>query len=104
MELRIEGEVGNKTIAPMLLIPFVENAFTHGVSYKETSVIKVMLNVEQGKNAELVQLKQNEIAQQWDTIEYVVQNDSFWYFISNDTPPSTRIDFIFDLLEKMVKK
>ncbi len=57
-----------------------------------------LINVEQGKNAELVQLKQNEIAQQWDTIEYVVQNDSFWYFISNDTPPSTRIDFIFDLI------
>jgi len=30
VELRIEGEVGNKTIAPMLLIPFVENAFKHG--------------------------------------------------------------------------
>ncbi|HZX62471.1 MAG TPA: histidine kinase [Bacteroidales bacterium] len=30
VELRIEGVVGNKTIAPMLLIPFVENAFKHG--------------------------------------------------------------------------
>ncbi len=30
VELRIEGEVSNKTIAPMLLIPFVENAFKHG--------------------------------------------------------------------------
>lgn len=30
VELQIEGEVGNKTIAPMLLIPFVENAFKHG--------------------------------------------------------------------------
>ena len=30
VELCIEGEVGNKTIAPMLLIPFVENAFKHG--------------------------------------------------------------------------
>ncbi|MCX6246374.1 MAG: histidine kinase [Bacteroidetes bacterium] len=30
VELKIEGEVGNKTIAPMLLIPFVENAFKHG--------------------------------------------------------------------------
>lgn len=30
VELVIEGEVGHKTIAPMLLIPFVENAFKHG--------------------------------------------------------------------------
>jgi two-component system LytT family sensor kinase len=30
VDLKIEGEVGNKTIAPMLLIPFVENAFKHG--------------------------------------------------------------------------
>jgi LytS/YehU family sensor histidine kinase len=30
VELNIEGEVGNKIIAPMLLIPFVENAFKHG--------------------------------------------------------------------------
>jgi two-component system, LytTR family, sensor kinase len=30
VELRIEGNVGHKTIAPMLLIPFVENAFKHG--------------------------------------------------------------------------
>jgi LytS/YehU family sensor histidine kinase len=30
VELLIEGEVHNKTIPPMLLIPFVENAFKHG--------------------------------------------------------------------------
>jgi two-component system, LytTR family, sensor kinase len=30
VELKIEGEIGSKTIAPMLLIPFVENAFKHG--------------------------------------------------------------------------
>jgi len=30
VELKIEGETENMTIAPMLLIPFVENAFKHG--------------------------------------------------------------------------
>lgn len=30
VEFHIEGEVGNKIIAPMLLLPFVENAFKHG--------------------------------------------------------------------------
>jgi two-component system LytT family sensor kinase len=32
-------------IAPMLLIPFVENAFKHGVSFREPSFIKVLLEV-----------------------------------------------------------
>jgi LytS/YehU family sensor histidine kinase len=33
----------NYKIAPMLLIPFVENAFKHGISLKETSWIKIKL-------------------------------------------------------------
>jgi uncharacterized protein with ParB-like and HNH nuclease domain len=57
-----------------------------------------LINVEQGKHAEVLQLKQNEIAQQWDTIEYALQDDAFWYFLSNELPTATRIDFIFDLI------
>ena len=57
-----------------------------------------LINVEKGKNAEILQLKQNEIAYQWDNIESTLQNEEFWYFISNDSPPSTRIDFIFELI------
>jgi two-component system, LytTR family, sensor kinase len=32
-------------IAPMLLIPFVENAFKHGISFREPSYIKVSLEI-----------------------------------------------------------
>jgi two-component system, LytTR family, sensor kinase len=32
-------------IAPMLLIPFVENAFKHGISFREPSYIKVTLEI-----------------------------------------------------------
>jgi LytS/YehU family sensor histidine kinase len=32
-------------IAPMLLIPFVENAFKHGISFRERSHIKVSLEI-----------------------------------------------------------
>jgi two-component system LytT family sensor kinase len=32
-------------IAPMLLIPFVENAFKHGISFREPSHIKVLLEI-----------------------------------------------------------
>jgi LytS/YehU family sensor histidine kinase len=43
VELRIDGEVGNKTIAPMLLIPFVENAFKHGSKTGPLPGIKIHL-------------------------------------------------------------
>jgi two-component system, LytTR family, sensor kinase len=35
-------------IAPMLLIPFIENAFKHGISFRETSYIKLTLTIEEG--------------------------------------------------------
>ena len=42
---------------------------------------------------------QQEIAQQWDTIEYTLQNDEFWYFLNlRDHNKTTRIDYIFDLI------
>lgn len=39
----------NFKIAPMLLIPFVENAFKHGVSQAERSWIKIKLDCDDGK-------------------------------------------------------
>ena len=51
-----------------------------------------------GKN-ETLRLRQQEIASEWDTIEYTLQNDEFWLFLNQpgDKRP-TRIDFIFDLI------
>ncbi|HSZ72035.1 MAG TPA: histidine kinase [Cytophagaceae bacterium] len=43
VELLIEGDFTNKTIEPLLLIPFIENAFKHGISYQENSFIRVEL-------------------------------------------------------------
>ena len=43
--------------------------------------------------------KLNEIANEWDSIEYMLQNDEFWYFLSNNTNDKpTHIEFIFDLI------
>lgn len=52
----------------------------------------------EGKN-ETLRLRQQEIASEWDTIEYTLQNDEFWLFLNQpgDKRP-TRIDFIFDLI------
>lgn len=45
IETKIQDIVSDKFIAPMLLIPFVENAFKHGISLKYKSWIRVTLHV-----------------------------------------------------------
>ena len=51
------------------------------------------------KDSEHLKLRQQEIASEWDNIEYTLQNDELWLFLhekSYNRP--TRIDFIFDLI------
>jgi sensor histidine kinase YesM len=48
IEDNIDVQHCNYKIAPMLLIPFVENAFKHGISLKETSWIKIKLGCNDG--------------------------------------------------------
>jgi two-component system, LytTR family, sensor kinase len=47
IETAIDEEVNLIRIAPMLLIPFVENAFKHGISFREPSYIKIALEVKE---------------------------------------------------------
>jgi sensor histidine kinase YesM len=42
----IEGNTEGKMVEPMLLIPFVENAFKHGISYLEASHIDIILKTD----------------------------------------------------------
>ncbi|MCY1554735.1 hypothetical protein D9M68_913270 [compost metagenome] len=39
--MQVEGSPDGKRIAPMLLIPFIENAFKYGVNPDEDSVINI---------------------------------------------------------------
>ena len=58
-------------------------------------------NFSHSENTENMRLYQQEIAAEWDNIEYTLQNDEFWLFIhSPEWNKPTRIDFIFDLLRK----
>jgi LytS/YehU family sensor histidine kinase len=43
IELIIEGETEGKQIAPLILIPFVENSFKYGVSTKDVSVLSFQI-------------------------------------------------------------
>ncbi|MBR4838506.1 MAG: DUF262 domain-containing protein [Bacteroidales bacterium] len=88
---------------------------------EETDSIKVFTRLNIGKisltNAELIKalflnrsnfgnedgnhlrLRQQEIASEWDNIEYTLQNEEFWLFLhENGYDRPTRIDFIFDLI------
>jgi len=41
----VKGDCGNLTIAPLLLITFIENAFKHGISYTHSSVINIDIQI-----------------------------------------------------------
>jgi two-component sensor histidine kinase len=47
IDTNIEEQVIPVQVAPMLLIPFVENAFKHGISFREASHIKITLEVKE---------------------------------------------------------
>ncbi len=46
IDLPGDDEIGDEQIAPMLLIPFIENAFKHGISLNKPSWIRVHLSIE----------------------------------------------------------
>ncbi|WP_164974316.1 sensor histidine kinase [Filimonas effusa] len=45
----IEGSPSGHAIEPMLLIPFVENAFKHGISYSQNCYVEIKITVMQQK-------------------------------------------------------
>ncbi|MDB5014097.1 MAG: sensor histidine kinase [Daejeonella sp.] len=70
LKLNINGELGDKEIAPMLILPFLENSFKHGVSeliqncfvYIDLIVLKdeLILSVENSKPDESAAAKEKE--------------------------------------------
>jgi hypothetical protein len=45
VDFAISGQAEGKSIAPLLLIPFVENAFKHGINPENPSTIIIRLNI-----------------------------------------------------------
>lgn len=54
----VEGDIQDKRIEPLLLIPFIENAFKHGVSYTRDMEINIQLIV---KDDELILIVENPV-------------------------------------------
>lgn len=51
-------------------------------------------------NNERLRLRQIEIANEWDNIENSLQNNKFWYFLSDKHVSDNRIEYIFDLMKE----
>lgn len=49
IDFRVQGDLNHLSIAPMLLISFIENAFKHGISYSQASIIQIQLTVENNR-------------------------------------------------------
>lgn len=78
------------------------------INLAQAELIKALfvLELQKEANKELQAFKINQFAQEWNTIESKLQQDEFWYFISNDTSDthkSNRIDFLFDIIQKKGK-
>ncbi|MGK0363404.1 MAG: hypothetical protein ACI85O_000449 [Saprospiraceae bacterium] len=72
------------------------------IELTNAELIKALfINDLKNDNAEIQQLKQTELAMEWDRIEQALQDDAFWFFINNETDSNkyqTRIDFLFELI------
>ena len=49
IDFRVDGNISDQRIEPLLLIAFIENAFKHGIANDITSPIKLLINVAGGK-------------------------------------------------------
>ena len=69
-------------------------------------LIKALFLQKKNFNENVYSLKQIQIATEWDDIEKRLQQDDFWYFISNgcvDRKYDCRIEYIFDLMKNKQK-
>lgn len=49
LDVKIDNKLPNAKIPPLLFIPFIENAFKHGISYRENSFISINIKTEMNK-------------------------------------------------------
>ena len=76
-------------------IPLVNAELVKALFLKSSNFIDTNQSIkEQNKSIRLEQVK---ISQEWDSIEKSLQDDAFWYFISNKNIKTNRIEFILQL-------
>ncbi len=74
------------------------------IGLTDSELIKALLlnrSYINNKSDTQLSIMQQEIALQWDMIENDLGNNEFWYFLTMEPPPETRIDFIFDIVYQL---
>ncbi len=61
LDINIQQKLPNVEMPPLIFIPFIENAFKHGISYRENSFISVDLRTE---NEKVIFICKNSVPQQ----------------------------------------
>lgn len=79
------------------------------IHLEQAELIKALfvLHFKAETNPEIRAFKTNQFAEEWNTIENQLQDDAFWYFVSNDTSDkrkANRIDLLFDIVKNKSKK
>ncbi|RYZ56008.1 MAG: histidine kinase [Sphingobacteriales bacterium] len=67
IEYGVTGDPEGRFLAPLVLIPFVENAFKHGSSPEEPSLIRIMINISSDYLS--FDIQNNKVARQTNTIK-----------------------------------
>jgi len=57
----------------------------------------------EGEGLRALQLRQLQIAHEWDAIERQLQSDDFWYFLTNAEREDNRIEFVLKLCSDQLK-
>lgn len=80
------------------------------ISLSNAELVKALLLKDDNfyrMNADALRLKQLEMAGEWDRIEQILHDDSFWYFINPEPEDarfnSTRIDFLLEIILRCKK-
>lgn len=80
------------------------------ISLSNAELVKALLLKDDNfyrMNTDALRLKQLEMAGEWDRIEQILHDDSFWYFINPEPEDarfnSTRIDFLLEMILRCKK-
>lgn len=79
------------------------------IQLEQAELIKALfvISFKEIVNLEIKSIHINQFAEEWNIIESQLQDDRFWYFVSNDTSDKkryNRIDLLFDILSDKPRK
>lgn len=79
-------------------IPLVNAELVKALFLKSSNFAQDVVDTKSKKPIQ--DLQQLKISQEWDAIEKRLQDDAFWYFVSNKSITTNRIEFVLDLASR----